>query len=118
MLPPPDYPQALKRIEALEKRIAEMAGMLNKASDEAKLQVDNERDACVRKLKSFLEENPEASEDYTRAMKQAIKALEMRKLPAVQWMDEMAHGTKLGEFIEAHVERRVAEELAKRESES
>lgn len=107
-----------KTVEALEKRIAEMASMLNKAADEAKLQVDSERDACVRKLQFFLEQAQEDTEGvypegYIRAMEQGISALEARKMPGVQWVDEMANGSKLGEFIAAHVEQGVEDGIAK-----
>lgn len=107
-----------KTVEALEKRIAELAEMLNRAGDEAKLQVDSERDACVRQLQFFVDtakENrdeetmPESlgTDHYIRGLEQGITSLEARKDPSVRWVSEMAHGTKLGEFIELHVEQGV-----------
>lgn len=112
-----------KTVEALEKRIAEMASMLNKAADEAHLQVDDERDACVRKLRFLLDaanmltpdtdEERAQAEGYARGMTAALQALEARKMPGVRWVDEMTNGSKLGEFIAAHVEQGVEEEIAK-----
>lgn len=104
------------RITKLEKRIAELAEMLNRAGDEAKLQVDDERDACVRQLQFFVdtakknrdqETTPEGigTDHYIRALEQGITSLEARKDPGVRWVSEMAHGTKLGEFIQEHVEQ-------------
>lgn len=101
-------------VESLEKRIAELAEMLNKTGDEARLQVDSERDACVRKLQFLLEtaeETPEFAqgrkfEGYRQALERGIESLKARADPGVQWIDEMAHGSKLGEFIEKMVDER------------
>lgn len=101
--------------EALKKRIAELAEMLKNAGREAKLQVENERDACERALQ-FLVEN-EKNPDRKSAFEQAVVSIRNRKDPAVQWVSKMAHGTRLGEFIERMVEEKYGKKLEAQKAE-
>lgn len=99
----------LEELVAANARITELAGMLNGAKDEGKIQAENERDACVRKVQFLLEASEEGSgsEDRLKALQHVIDCLNARKDRGVQMIDEMTNGTMLGEFIEAHVERAV-----------
>lgn len=101
--------------EALKKRIAELAEMLNNAGREAKLQVENERDACERAIQFFVEN--ETNPDRKSAFEQAATSIRNRKDPAVQWVSEMAHGTVLGEFIGKMVEEQYGKKLEAQKAE-
>lgn len=113
--------------DRLAKRIAKLSEMLNNASAEAELQVDNERDACVRKLQFLVEtaqENrdtettPESmgTDNYIRGLQHGIDCLEARKHAGVRAIDEMALGSKIGEFLEAQVKRAVEQNNAEWEA--
>lgn len=100
--------------EALKKRIAEMAGMLNNARKVTQLELDSERDACVRTIR-FLAEN-ETNADRKSAFEQAAESVKNRRDPAVRWVSEMAHGTMLEEFIGKMVEEKYGEALAQQKA--
>jgi len=107
-------------LEKANKRVAEMAEMLNNMKAEGDLRVEDELDACVRKVQFLLdvaegkEEGSErASGDRIDAIRHVVHCLEARKNPTVKMVDEMAHGTMLGEFVEAHVKRAVEQCEAK-----
>lgn len=90
-----------------KKRIAELAAMLNNAVKDRAFEVENERDACARALTPLLEtDDPSAK----RAYQHAIDAINARKDPAVRWIQEMAVGTVLGEFVQRMVDEAVARE--------
>lgn len=101
--------------EALKKRIAELAEMLNNARKVTQLELDSERDACVRTIR-FLAEN-ETNADRKSAFKQAAESVKNRRDPAVRWVSEMAHGTMLEEFIGKMVEEKYGEKLKAQKAE-
>lgn len=90
-----------------KKRIAELAEMLNNAAKDRAFSVENERDACARAISPLLEtENLELRGAYQHA----IDVINARKDTAVQWIQEMAVGTVLGEFVQRMVDEAVARE--------
>lgn len=100
--------------EALKKRIAELAEMLNNARKVTQLELDSERDACVRTLRFLAENEPNA--DKKSAFEQAAESVKNRQDPAVRWVSEMAHGTMLEEFIGKMVEEKYGEALAQQKA--
>lgn len=100
--------------EALKKRIAELAKMLNNARKVTQLELDSERDACVRTLRFLAENEPNA--DKKSAFEQAAESVKNRRDPAVRWVSEMAEGTMLEEFIQRMVEEKYGEALAQQKA--
>lgn len=100
--------------EALKKRVAELAEMLNNTRKVTQLELDSERDACVRTIR-FLAEN-ETNADRKSAFEQAAESVKNRRDPAVRWVSEMAHGTMLEEFIGKMVEEKYGEALAQQKA--
>ncbi len=84
--------------------IEEMATLLNNAAKDRDISVENERDACARGIKFELEVAQKHGHATVKGLEIALKSVEARKSPAVRWVDEMAHGTVLGEFIKKMVE--------------
>ena len=96
-----------KTVEALEKRISEMAEMLNHHHKDAGFRVENERDACARAIQSLLDEVREDYPEEKRAiaeLEQAVRTIEARRDPTIQFLQEMVNGTVLGEFVQRAVE--------------
>lgn len=100
----------MTELEKAQARIAELAEMLNNSHQAALTQVEDERDACGRAIQ-FLLDMAQGSQppDLNRieAFKQALEAIEARKNPQVKMISEMAHGTMIGEYVHACVQRAV-----------
>jgi len=110
----------LEEVPKAQKRISELIEMLNKAQEVAKVQVENERDACERSIQFLVnvadgtepETEKTGSDDYISALKQAVIALQSRKDPGVKAVHEMAHGSMIGEYIQACVDEALEREKA------
>lgn len=105
---------------AAKKRISEMSELLNTAQETARVQVENERDACERAVQFLLdvaegteEDSEKGSNDTLGALKQAMKTIQSRKDSGVRAIQEMAHGSVIGEYVQAHVNQAVEREKAK-----
>jgi len=116
----------LEELIANRKRISEMSEMLNKQHQAAQAQVEDERDACERAVQFLLdvaEENrdeettPESigMDHYIRAMKQAVDTIQSRKDIGARTIQEMAHGTMIGEFVQRCVTEALEKDRARRE---
>lgn len=96
----------MSELEQAKQRISELAGMLNEAHRAAKLQVEDERDACERALR-FLLESAQSSQpsnpQRVEALRHAVETIVARKDASVRMVSEMAHGTMIGEFVSACV---------------
>lgn len=102
-------------------RISELCEMLNKAQEVAKVQVENERDACEKAVQ-FLLNVADGSEPGTertgsgerlRALQHAVDVLKSRKDAGVKALHEAAHGSMIGEYVQACVNEGVEREKAK-----
>ncbi len=105
---------------AAKKRVSEMSEMLNKAQEAARVQVENERDACERAVQFLLdvaegteEGSEKGSDDAIGALKQAVLTLKSRKDSGVRAIQKMAHGSMIGEYIQAHINQALEREKAK-----
>jgi len=113
----------LEELIADRKRISEMSEMLNNQHQAAQAQVEDERDACERAVQFLLDvadgSEPDTertgSDDYIRALEQAVGTIQTRKTIQGKTIQEMAHGTMIGESVQACVDDALEKDRARRE---
>jgi hypothetical protein len=107
------------------KRIGELSEILNNAKAECDVRLEDERDAALRAVQFLVDTRKKAIEEddesllyeeqgdatYLAGVEHARDVIAARKSPNARMIAEMAHGTMIGEFIEAEVQRRLPEQL-------
>jgi len=106
-------------LAAAEKRITELSQMLNKHVEDTALSVENERDACERALKFLVDvytksEVPAGDNNYLAGLDHALDVIKSRRALEVKALDEMAHGTIIGEYIQKCVDKALTADRASR----